>query len=92
MSPNSRGVFILRWLLAPAVFALASTPVSANQQSDCNSGIAMIKSELNKEHAPAVLERLRKALDGAENEAAESDWGECMDHVAAARKVLRTKR
>ena len=56
------------------------------------SHLGHAKSEPTKKHPPAMLDRLRKALDGAENEAAESDWGECMDHVAAARKALRTKR
>jgi hypothetical protein len=57
----------------------------ADNKSDCQKGIAMIKAELKKEHAAPLLLTLRKALSDAETEAIEDGWSECMDHIKSAR-------
>jgi hypothetical protein len=56
----------------------------ADNKSDCQKGIAMIKTELKKKHAAPLLLTLRKALSDAETEAIEDGWSECMDHIKSA--------
>ena len=48
----------------------------ADNKSDCQKGIAMIKTELKKKHPAPVLLTLRKALSDAETEVIEEDWSE----------------
>ena len=57
----------------------------ADNKSDCQKGIAMIKTELKKKRPAPVLLTLRKALSDAETEVIEEDWSECMDHIKTAR-------
>jgi len=76
-------------LLATTAAALMSaTSAMADQKSDCQKGVAMIKAELKKKHPPPILDRLKKALSDAENEVMEADWSECMDHIKAARGAI----
>ena len=60
----------------------------ADNKSDCQKGVAMIKAELKKNHPEPVLATLRKALSDAETEVIEADWSECMDHIKTARTAL----
>jgi hypothetical protein len=47
----------------------------ADNKSDCQKGIAMIKAEVKKKHAAPLLLTLRKALSDAETEAIEDMVG-----------------
>ena len=75
-------------LPAMAVVMISSTAAMADNKSDCQKGIAMIKAELRKQHPPPVLATLRKALSDAETEVIEADWSECMDLIKNARAAL----
>jgi hypothetical protein len=81
---------MVRWLVILTSLALLALPgpAFADRKADCTKGVSMIKAELAKKHPTAVREQLKKALDSAEGEVIENDWGECMDFVGAARKAL----
>jgi hypothetical protein len=70
------------------LLAFAVSPALADAKSDCQRGIAMIKSEIAKKHPTEVRERLKKALSDAQNEEFENDWSECKDYIAEARKAV----
>ena len=72
-----------------AVLMMSATPAMADDKSDSQKGLAMIKAELKKNHPKPVLEALRKALSDVELEEAEQDWSECVTYVKTARAVLR---
>jgi uncharacterized membrane protein len=74
--------------LAAVVVVASATSAHADRQSDCVKGVAMIKAELKKRHPATVLDELRKALSGAEQEVQETDWSECLDYIKAAQKSL----
>jgi hypothetical protein len=80
----------MRSVLLPAVAAvmMIATAAMADDKSDCQKGIAMIKAELKKKHPEPVLATLRKALSNAETEEIEADWSECMDYIKTARAAL----
>ena len=83
---------MVRWSVFLTSLALIALPYPAfaDRKADCTKGVAMIKAELaKKKHPEAVREQLKKALDSAEGEVIENDWGECLDYVAAARKAVR---
>jgi len=75
-------------LLAAMAAVMSTTAVLADNRSDCQRGVAMIKAELKKKHPEPVLVTLRKAISDAETEVIEADWSECMDHIKAARAAL----
>jgi hypothetical protein len=75
-------------LAATAAVMMGPHAAMAENKSDCQKGVAMIKAELKKKHPEAVLVTLRKALSDAENEAIEEDWSECMDYIKTARAAL----
>ena len=66
-------------LVAMAAVMMSPTAATADNKSDCEMGVAMIKAELKKKHPEPVLVTLRKALSDAELEVAEKDWSECMN-------------
>jgi 3-methyladenine DNA glycosylase AlkC len=76
-------------LAATAVVTMSTTAVMADDKSDCQKGVAMIKAELKKQHPAPVLETLRKALSDVELEEAEADWSECLKYVKTARAALK---
>jgi hypothetical protein len=76
------------FLLAAAAVMISATPAMADNKSDCQKGVAMIKAQLNKKHPAPVLATLRKALSDAQSEVIEEDWSECLDHVKTARAAL----
>jgi len=76
-------------LVAPVAVMITATPVLADNKSDCQKGVEMIKAELKKKHPAPVIATLRKALSGAETEVTEEDWPECMDYIKAARAALK---
>ena len=67
---------------------MTTTAAMADNKSDCQKGVAMIKAELKKKHPEPVLAALRKALSDAETEVMEADWSECLDYIKAARSAL----
>ena len=76
-------------LTAAAAVMMSATAAIADNKSDCQKGVAMIKGELKKKHPAPVLVTLRKALSDAETEVIEEDyWSECMDHIKTARAAL----
>jgi hypothetical protein len=72
-----------------AVLMMSATAAMADDKSDCQKGLAMIKAELKKGHPAPVLEALRKALSDAELEEGEQDWSECMTYIKTARAALK---
>jgi hypothetical protein len=84
------GQLMLRSVLLAATAAVMMSPIvaMADNKSDCQKGVAMIKAELKKKHPAPVLVTLRKALSDAETEVIEEDWSECMDHIKTARAAL----
>jgi hypothetical protein len=68
---------------------MSTTAAIANDKSDCQKGVAMIKAELKKKHPEPVLVSLRSALSDAELEEAEGDWSDCMKYIKIARAALR---
>jgi uncharacterized protein YqgV (UPF0045/DUF77 family) len=75
-------------LLGATVAVLMSATAMADNKSDCQKGVAMIKAELKKTHPAPVIATLRKALSNAETEVIEADWSECMDFIKTARAAL----
>ena len=75
-------------LPAAAAVVMSATAAMADNKSDCQKGVAMIKAELKKKHPAPVLDTLRKALSDAETEVIETDWSECMDYIKTARTAL----
>jgi hypothetical protein len=73
---------------ATAAMLMSATGALADNKSDCQKGVAMIRAELKKKHPAPVLVTLRKALSDAETEVIEEDWSECMDHIKTARAAL----
>ena len=73
---------------AMAAVMISATAATADNRSDCQKGVAMIKAELKKKHPAPVIATLRKALSDAENEVMEADWSECMDYIKTARAAL----
>ena len=67
---------------------LLAASVSADDQSDCLSGVEMIKTEVAKDPAAPVLAQLRTSLRIAERERGEAEWDECVDAVKDAKKAL----
>jgi hypothetical protein len=84
------GLNMLRSILlaATAVATMSATAAIADNKSDCQKGVAMIKAELKKKHPAPVLVTLRKTLSDAQTEVIEEDWSECMDHIKTARAAL----
>jgi hypothetical protein len=76
-------------LFATAAVMMSATAAMADDKSDCQKGLAMIKAELNKKHPAPVIAALRKALGDAETEEMEEDWSECVDYIKTARAALR---
>ena len=60
----------------------------ADKESDCQKGMATLKSELKKKHPQQVRAQLQTALKNAKKEEDEGDWGECVDAVNAGTRAL----
>ena len=75
-------------LVVMSVVFMSTTAAMADDKSDCQKGVAMIKAELKKKHPERVLVTLRTALSDAELEVAEEDWSECMNYIKTARAAL----
>ena len=75
-------------LLVATAAVMSATAAMADNKSDCQKGLAVIKAELKKKHPAPVIATLRKALSDAETEVMEEDWSECMDYIKTARAAL----
>jgi hypothetical protein len=75
-------------LVATVAVMMSATAVMADNKTDCQKGLAMIKAELKKKHPAPVIATLRKALSDVETEVVEEDWSECMDHIKTARAAV----
>jgi hypothetical protein len=84
------GQDMLRSILLGATLAvmMSATAAMADNKSDCQKGLAMIKAELKKKHPAPVIATLRKALSDVETEVMEADWSECMDYIKTARAAV----
>ena len=75
-------------LAVTSAVLMSTTAAMADEKSDCQKGVAMIKAELKKKHPEPVLVTLRSALSDAELEEAEEDWSDCMKYIKTARAAL----
>jgi len=75
-------------LAGTAAVVMGATAAMADNKSDSQKGVAMIKAELKKKHPAPRLVTLRKELSDAETEVIEEDWSECLDHIKSARAAL----
>jgi 3-methyladenine DNA glycosylase AlkC len=75
-------------LAVTSAVLMNTTAAMADDKSDCQKGVAMIKAELKKKHPERVLVTLRNALSDAELEEAEEDWSDCMKYIKTARAAL----
>lgn len=82
----------MRHLFVPCmvVAAIASSvkPAAADDEAECNAGIAMIKAELDKNPPQTIQTALQRALRDAERESKEAEFDECLDAVEDAKKAL----
>jgi hypothetical protein len=74
------------WILpiAAAFLLLTGTLASADGRSQCLAGIKAIKAAIAKKPPAPVLDRLKRALDSAQQEEFERDWDECLDAIKQA--------
>ncbi len=71
-------------------FALcvAATSVWADDQDDCDAGIARLQAEIDKSPEQPVLAKLKEALQKAREQRDEGDFDECKDVIAATLQDL----
>ncbi|HSI42342.1 MAG TPA: histidine kinase [Xanthobacteraceae bacterium] len=74
-------------LLAATLIGVSASAVRADDAKVCTDGIAMIKAEIAKTPPKATLDKLNKALKGAEREYGEKEFDECVDFVNDAKKA-----
>jgi hypothetical protein len=80
----------MRIFVLASLALLATLPAArADDAADCDSGIAMIRSEQAKDHGKPTAEALKTALRVAEREKGEKEYDECLDAVADAKKALK---
>src|SRR5215471_14756029 len=72
------------WFIAITLLLLSGTFAFADDKSECLDGIKAIKAAVAKKPPKPVLDKLKRALDSAEQEEFEGDWDEC---VAAVRQA-----
>jgi hypothetical protein len=77
------------FLAAAALLLLTASSAWADDRSQCLAGIKAIKAAIAKKPAQPVLDRLKRALDSAQQEEFEKDWGECLDAIKEAQLPKR---
>jgi hypothetical protein len=77
------------WFIAITLLLLSGTFAFADDKSECLDGIKAIKAAVAKKPPKPVLDKLKRALDSAEQEEFEGDWDEC---VAAVRQAKAPKK
>ena len=73
------------WFIAITFLLLSGTFAFADDKSECLDGIKAIKTAIAKKPPKPVMDRLKRALDSAEQEEFEGDWDECLAAVRQAR-------
>ena len=72
------------WLAAAAFLLLIGSSAWADDRSQCLAGIKAIKAAIAKKPPQPALDRLKRALDSAQQEEFEKDWDECLDAIKQA--------
>jgi hypothetical protein len=72
------------WLAAVAFLLLSASSAWADDRSQCLAGIKAIKAAIAKKPPQAELDKLKRALDSAQQEEFEKDWDECLDAIKQA--------
>lgn len=75
--------------LAAGTMLLAASSAFADDAKECTDGVAYIKAEIAKAPPKATLDKLNKALRGAEREMGEKEYDECLDFVGDAKKAVK---
>ena len=73
------------WFIAITFLLLSGTFAFADDKSECLDGIKAIKAAVAKKPPKPVLDKLKRALDSAEQEEFEGDWDECVVAVRQAK-------
>jgi hypothetical protein len=73
------------WFIAITFLLVSGTFAFADDKSECLDGIKAIKAAVAKKPPKQVLDRLKRALDSAEQEEFEQDWDECLAAVRHAK-------
>jgi hypothetical protein len=76
-------------LLGAVMLGAGATLALADDAKECTDGVAMIKAEIAKKPVKATLDKLNKALKGAERELGEKEYDECVDFVNDAKKAVK---
>jgi polyhydroxyalkanoate synthesis regulator phasin len=76
-------------LISAAMLGAGAALAFADDAKQCTDGVAMIKAEIAKAPAKPTLDKLNKALKGAEREMGEKEYDECMDFVNDAKKAVK---
>jgi hypothetical protein len=74
------------WFIAITFLLLSGTLAFADDKSKCLDGIQAIKTAIAKKPPKPVLDRLKRALDSAEQEEFEGDWDECVAQAKLPKK------
>jgi hypothetical protein len=72
-------------LVTAAFLMLTGSLALADDKAQCLAGIRAIKAAIAKKPAQPVLDRLKRALDSAQQEEFERDWDECLDAIKQAK-------
>ena len=72
------------WLAAATLLLLTASSAWADDRSQCLAGIKAIKAAIAKRPPQPVLDKLKHALDSAQQEEFEKDWDECLDAIKQA--------
>jgi hypothetical protein len=73
------------WLAAVAFLLLSASSAWADDRSQCLAGIKAIKAAIAKKPPQPELDRLKRALDSAQQEEFEKDWDKCLDAIKEAK-------
>lgn len=76
-------------ILAGLTLAASGGLALADDAKACSDGIAVIKAEIAKKPAKATLDKLNKALKGAERELGEKEYDECLDFVNDGKQAAK---
>jgi hypothetical protein len=79
----------LACIVTASLLLLSANAAWADDKSACLAGIKSIKAAINKKPPQPVLERLKQALDNAQQEEIEQDWDECLTAVRQAQLPKR---
>lgn len=76
-------------LLCAGLLTAGAGIARADDAKDCSDGVALIKAEIAKAPAKTTLDKLNKALKGAQRELGEKEYDECLDFVNDAKKAVK---